>query len=158
MGESLADRIKQSRKMLGMTQGELGKKVGVSDVTILRWERGERVPNASFLPKLAEELKVSVEYLMGVENTTDKTDVAQTKLQDDNEDNFTYWGNMLDKTKRIANRGDIGEISLIETFLKSACEMLAVGKNRVAQATTIPEKTINFDMRHNYMGGTTFNG
>ena len=156
MGESLANRIKRSRKILGITQGELGKRVGVSDVTILRWERGERVPNASFLPKLAKELNVSVEYLMGVENTTDEGEVAQTNLREDKEDNFTYWGNMLDRTKRIANRGDIGEISLIETFLKSAYEMLAVRKAQVAHAGTIPEKSINFDMRHNYMNGATF--
>ena len=70
MKEKISERIKYKRKSAGLTQAELGKKVGVSDVTILRWERGERTPNSSILPNLAEALNTSVEYLMGLTDDT----------------------------------------------------------------------------------------
>ena len=37
--------IKSRRKNLGMTQKQLAKNVGVTDVTISRYENGEREPS-----------------------------------------------------------------------------------------------------------------
>jgi DNA-binding XRE family transcriptional regulator len=40
------------REALGMTQAEMGDKMGVDKLTISRWERGALRPNASSLGKL----------------------------------------------------------------------------------------------------------
>lgn len=61
----IADRIKKLRKDKGMLQRELAEKVGVSRVAIVNYERGERMPNADILSKIAEALGTSVNYLTG---------------------------------------------------------------------------------------------
>lgn len=44
------------------SQCELAKLVGVSYVTISRWENGSRVPSASYLASLANVLGVDINY------------------------------------------------------------------------------------------------
>ena len=67
--ELVSSRIKNKRKQCRMTQQELADKVGVSLMTVLRWEKGERTPNISIMPQLSEALNVSAGYLMGLEDT-----------------------------------------------------------------------------------------
>ena len=62
----ISTRIKERRKIMRFTQEQLSKLVGVSCITLRRWEAGERTPNSSLIPKLAEILNTSVEYLMGL--------------------------------------------------------------------------------------------
>ena len=50
------------------SQCELAKLVGVSCVTISRWENGSRVPNASYLASLANALGVDINYFYIKEN------------------------------------------------------------------------------------------
>lgn len=49
------DDIKRARQMAGLSQGDLGKLVGVSMRSIGNYERGETVPRSA-LPKLQEVL------------------------------------------------------------------------------------------------------
>ena len=57
------------RKKLRLSQNELGKKVGTSGDIIGRYERDEVKPSIEVASKIADELEVSLDYLMG------KTDV-----------------------------------------------------------------------------------
>lgn len=41
----MQSEIKSRRTALGMTQEELAKKMGVSHITVSRWERGEALPS-----------------------------------------------------------------------------------------------------------------
>lgn len=41
----MQSEIKSRRTALGMTQEELAKKMGVSHITVSRWERGETLPS-----------------------------------------------------------------------------------------------------------------
>lgn len=59
--------IKSRRKNLGMTQKQLAKNVGVTDVTISRYENGEREPSFTEFIKLCEVLGMKVEDFMGKE-------------------------------------------------------------------------------------------
>ena len=59
--------IKSRRKNLDMTQKQLAKKVGVTDVTISRYENGEREPSFTEFIKLCEVLGMKVEDFMGKE-------------------------------------------------------------------------------------------
>lgn len=59
-----ASNIIRLRTQAGMTQAELGAKLNYSDKTISKWERGEAIPDAYVLTKLAELFGVSVDYLL----------------------------------------------------------------------------------------------
>lgn len=51
-------RIKELRKAKGMTQQALAVAVGVDRTAIAQWERGDKFPLVSKLPKIARALGV----------------------------------------------------------------------------------------------------
>lgn len=55
------DGFKQSRKSQGMTQSELGKKAGISQPNITRFESGAYNPSLDFMVKIAAALGKSVQ-------------------------------------------------------------------------------------------------
>jgi DNA-binding XRE family transcriptional regulator len=46
----LAGSIREARKVLGLTQAEMAGQLGVSRMTIIRWEQGETKPQRWWLP------------------------------------------------------------------------------------------------------------
>lgn len=48
--------LKEARKMSGMSMQELGKAVGVTAVTICRYEHGSRTPDARTAKRIADVL------------------------------------------------------------------------------------------------------
>ena len=73
---TIGEKIRTQRKRINIKQDELGDCLGISAKTIQRWEAGERMPNTKMLPKLAETLNTSVEYLMGLGDSEEKTPYA----------------------------------------------------------------------------------
>ena len=67
MRERLANRLKERRTELGLTQGELADMCVVSRKTINTVENGIFVPSTLLALKLAEALGVSVEWLFWIE-------------------------------------------------------------------------------------------
>ena len=62
------DRLKEKRRILGLSQEELAKKAGVTGRTVQNYELGTRAPqNIDIVSKLAVALETSVEYLLGSE-------------------------------------------------------------------------------------------
>ena len=87
---SISENIKQMRKLTDMTQEDLGEKIGVSLKTIQRWEKNERTPNVSIIPKLAEVLQTTVTNLMGIDNPEDNVQKeTNDKLFLENSENNT---------------------------------------------------------------------
>lgn len=65
--------IAVNRKKKGLTQEQLGEKLGVSNKTISRWENGNYMPDLSLLEPLSKELGISLnELLSGEEIETEK--------------------------------------------------------------------------------------
>ena len=60
-------RLKEVRIKRGLTQTELGEKVGVKQNTFTNWEKGKREPSFENLIKLADLLEVSLDWLFGRE-------------------------------------------------------------------------------------------
>lgn len=58
-------RLKELRLKKGLTQTELGEKVGVKQNTFTNWENGKREPNFETLLKLASILNTTTSYLLG---------------------------------------------------------------------------------------------
>lgn len=63
--ESLAVRIKRLRIANGLTQGELGERIGISSSAVGKWESGEFLPKGRYVAKLAEGLGIDVAELLG---------------------------------------------------------------------------------------------
>ena len=63
----LSEQIARYRKERGMTQEELGKRVGVSTQAVSRWECGG-APDVALLPAIADTLDVTVDALFGRES------------------------------------------------------------------------------------------
>jgi len=53
-----------ARRRSKLTQKQLAKKVGISNIQISRFETGISSPKADLLQKIAVELGVSLDYLM----------------------------------------------------------------------------------------------
>lgn len=58
-------RIKVAREAANMTQEQLGREIGVTGVTIMRYEKNQREPTQGKLKKLAAALNVPVAVLIG---------------------------------------------------------------------------------------------
>ncbi len=68
--ETLAARIKSSRKMRGLTQQQLADKLDIDQGFISRLERGEKGVTIDLLNRLAKLLEVPLSYLLGETNST----------------------------------------------------------------------------------------
>ena len=70
----LEERIKQARKTANLSQQQLAKILGLSFMTIRRWESGEVSPRVEEIQKIANVLNTSVEYLLDLQ---DKNKIKQ---------------------------------------------------------------------------------
>ncbi len=61
---TFAQRLREIRKRIGITQEELANKINVSSKTLQRWEWGERQPRMEELKKLCEVLHVTEAELL----------------------------------------------------------------------------------------------
>jgi len=59
------ERIKKIRKQKGLSQTDLGERIGVSQQVITNYERGLREPDIETLLKIAGALDVTLESLIG---------------------------------------------------------------------------------------------
>lgn len=53
------------RKQKGLSQGELGKRIGTSGDIIGRYERGIITPSIEVIIKITDQLDVSIDFLVG---------------------------------------------------------------------------------------------
>ncbi len=60
----LGDNISKLRKKKGLSQEELGERIGVTRQTISNWELGETGPNPDQLKLLSKELSISIDELL----------------------------------------------------------------------------------------------
>ena len=60
----LGQRLKQRRESLKVTQRQLAESLEVTPQHISAIEQDKRIPSLSFLTKLAEELGVTIDYLV----------------------------------------------------------------------------------------------
>ena len=77
--QSIGERIRESRKKLGLNQSELAARIGVTQPAIANWESGVHDPRRLMLAKLADTLAVAPEWLgSGARSETeiDKTAAA----------------------------------------------------------------------------------
>ena len=76
----IADRIREARKMAGLSQGQVAKLMNLHRPSISEIEAGNRKVSAGELSQLAEFLDVSVAWLVGDAPETVETDNPRIQL------------------------------------------------------------------------------
>ena len=61
---NFGDAMKEARKKRGLSQKELGQKLGVSQAMIAQYESGKRSPKIETMEKIANALEIPVDELM----------------------------------------------------------------------------------------------
>jgi len=69
MGYVTGPAIRRLRERRGLTQKELGNRIGVCDKTISKWETGRGLPDVSLIESLAANLGASVAELLAGQTT-----------------------------------------------------------------------------------------
>lgn len=129
-GNEVSARIKERRKEQKLTQQELADKIGVSLMTVLRWEKGERTPNTSIMPQLSSALNVSAGYLMGMEEKPDRRKDISEKEKDSIQERNT---NMAVIALKDGNRVEAPATPEGYAFLERLF-LASLGKQAVATA------------------------
>lgn len=62
--QKIGGQIAALRKQKGLTQNELGERLGVSFQAVSKWERGETLPDITILPDMAKMLETTVDFIL----------------------------------------------------------------------------------------------
>jgi transcriptional regulator with XRE-family HTH domain len=73
-------RLREIRRRRGLTQGELGAAVGVSNRVIAYYEQDDAQPPGPLLTELARVLKASTDELLGLQPVKDSTSPRTARL------------------------------------------------------------------------------
>ena len=73
----MTNTIESERRRLGLTQAQLGEKIGKDRSTIGRWEADPSRIEARYLYALSELFQCSIDYLLGL--TPERTSRALTQ-------------------------------------------------------------------------------
>lgn len=68
--------IAEARKALGLTQAELGARVGVSQSVVSEWEKESYLPKARDLPLLARALECGIDALFASKDADEQPESA----------------------------------------------------------------------------------
>jgi len=77
---SVANRIKNRRMELSITQTQLAKTAKLTPAAISQFESGSRKPSFDALSKLAAALKISTDYLLGRKQPSYEDILADPKI------------------------------------------------------------------------------
>ena len=116
---SIGDNIRTVRKLQGLTQKELARRLGISPVGVAQWENGLRNPKHETIKRIASALGVSVTVLYGLpaKETADQQEALE-KFLDESVDNQ---GNIDPNRFADAKYGDLGKLANMtdELYLSS---------------------------------------
>ncbi|MYD51459.1 MAG: helix-turn-helix transcriptional regulator [Dehalococcoidia bacterium] len=71
----IARRIREARKVSGLNQQEVEVEIGKAKNAVSRWERAEVQIDATDLGKLARLFKVSSDWLLGIDDEVEMSEV-----------------------------------------------------------------------------------
>ena len=110
--------IKKLRKDKGITQEQLADNIGVSLMTVRRWEWGDTTPNSKMLIKLADTLGTTPENLLDDGTEKDDISVSLEMPSERKTPTMAYWGGVLDNAQRAVRDGQ--NLKLIYSLLADA--------------------------------------
>jgi transcriptional regulator with XRE-family HTH domain len=111
-GESLGERLQRIRKEKGVTQVDLAKQAGTTQVVISSYECGRTHPNHEMLARIAQVLGVSTDYILGLVQTPSATRAA-FKTENPSAGRFQR---RLDKFLHLPRRDQDSVLKFIDTL------------------------------------------
>ena len=114
----ISERIRKGRKVKGLTQAELAERLGISDMTVRRWEGGKSSPRMEEISMLSKELEIPTEYLMGLNDVPSTTASLPKKEEETKIPPMSYWGGIIDNARIVATSGQ--NLGLIYSLLADA--------------------------------------
>lgn len=118
---TLGERIKFHRKRIGLTQEQLAQRMGVSPQAVSKWENNLSCPDISVLPELANLFGITVDELLG------KQETVQAEVIENEKKSSSNWSWKWNGTKK----------SNINWF---ACYLVAIG------AVMLMNNLLSFDV------------
>ena len=85
---TFADKVRQARRQMKLSQEELGKLCKVSRRSVIAWETSEAVPRTRTLREIAEALQVSFDYLKHDEITDPLYGIEKKRYVDEARDRY----------------------------------------------------------------------
>ncbi len=79
MKETFGQRFARLRKQKGLTQEELGEKIGISGQAVSKWENDASMPDVGILADLSDILGVSLDELLGKETSVTRMVPAEER-------------------------------------------------------------------------------
>ena len=140
MSKVINERIEALISSNRFSKTEISARLGIGYSTLWRRLNGERNVNLDFLSELAEVLGTTVSYLIGetdnpervkIENVSHPVSIEKSRveLQTRNTVSYAYWGGVVDEARKVVERGNMREISSVESLLKLAYEIISIGIN-----------------------------
>ncbi len=80
---AIHDRISMHRKAMGLTQEQLGAKLGISGQAVSKWEKGESMPDILLLPELCDIFGITIDDLLRDHPTEVKEETRYEKTVQD---------------------------------------------------------------------------
>ncbi len=76
-------RLKELRRKAGLTQSQLGDRIGLTKSVISFYEQQERTPSPAVIVRLSEVFHVTTDYLLGVERgrVLDVSDLTREQVE-----------------------------------------------------------------------------
>ena len=104
-------RIREVRKLNGMTMKQLGAEIGVAESTVSQYETGKREPDNETLLRIGELFNVTVGYLLGAEEEKENPATICGNGVSDKDIRLLEWFHSLpeEKMKAILNLGGAPE-------------------------------------------------
>lgn len=129
---NVGERIKGLRKKVGLTQKELSEILQVSQQTISLWESNATYPNAKDLILISKHFGVSADYLLGMDDDSDK--------------HISFLLDFVDTLyEEINGLSDPNFMNCVYRFLNSNNEIIYIGKakdlkNRLNNHAHLPKE------------------
>lgn len=61
----ISEKIKEYRRVFGITQEKFAQDIGISSQAVSKWERGDGYPDITLLPSIANYFGITIDELMG---------------------------------------------------------------------------------------------
>ena len=76
MSKTISEKITELRKKCGMTQEQLGERLGISGQAVSKWEKGAALPDILLLPDLCDALGTTLDGLLRPETQSNPNAMA----------------------------------------------------------------------------------
>lgn len=152
LDKTLGDKVLELRTQKNMTQKELGEAIGVTHLSILKYEKGENKPRRKTLIKIAEYFNVSIDYFYEQQYEPMKGLVSIVHVGGPSSNTFSYRLNLSNKWMQIM--GISTEDRLVDVWYKDKVIIIQKSGDRRDYNPDYEKSTVTVKISHSGGGST----